>query len=201
MGSYKEFGGWLDSIHVKHPKSRIRVSEYGVGVNTQDHSQNPSEPEPGGPFHPEEYQNLYHEIHWKEIEKHPFLYATSLWVGFDFSSDGRNEGKNPGVNDKGLLTQDRKIKKDAYYFYKANWNEEPMVYITSRRFTQRQDSIVEVKNLFQLRLSTNPGKSEEISYHYFFGSYLPLEKCNSRFWRKYDFGFRIYEKPDTVRYL
>ncbi|MCX6122024.1 MAG: hypothetical protein NTX44_10470 [Ignavibacteriales bacterium] len=145
FGNYKDFSVWLDSIHAKHPNSKIGVSEYGVGANTQDHSQNPSQPNPGGPFHPEEYQNIYHEIHWNGIEKHPFLFSTSLWVGFDFSSDGRNEGKNPGVNDKGLVTQDRKIKKDAYYFYKANWNDEPMVYISSRRFTQRQDSLVEVK--------------------------------------------------------
>jgi len=145
VGNVKDFGRWLDSIRARHPDLKIGVSEYGVGANTQDHSQNPRQPNPGGPFHPEEYQNLYHETYWKEIEARPFLYATSMWVGFDFSSDGRNEGKNPGVNDKGLITQDRTVKKDAYFFYKANWNDEPMVYITSRRFLERQDPHVEVK--------------------------------------------------------
>ena len=165
VGNVKDFSSWLDTVHAKHPSSKIGVSEYGVGANTQDHSQNPSQPNPGGPFHPEEYQNLYHELDWKEIEKHPFLYATSLWVGFDFSSDGRNEGKNPGVNDKGLVTQDRKIRKDAYYFYKAHWNDEPMVYITSRRFTQRQGSMVEVKiysNCDSVQLQMNEKKYRTI---------------------------------------
>jgi beta-galactosidase len=145
VGTIDDFGGWLDTMHKKHPDSKIGVSEYGVGANTQDHSPNPRQPNPGGQFHPEEYQNLYHERHWREIERHPFLYATAVWIAFDFSSDGRNEGKNPGVNDKGLVTQDRKIKKDAYYFYKANWNSEPMVYISSRRFTQRTEANCEVK--------------------------------------------------------
>lgn len=145
VGKVGDFGSWLESIRRKHPDLKIGVSEYGVGANVADHSQNPAQPNPGGPFHPEEYQNLYHETYWKEIERHPFLYATSVWVGFDFSSDGRNEGNNPGVNDKGLITQDRTVKKDAYFFYKANWNDLPMVYITSRRFIQRQDPNVEVK--------------------------------------------------------
>jgi beta-galactosidase len=145
VGKIDDFGPWLDAMHRKHPDSKIGVSEYGVGANTQDHSMNPRQPNPGGPYHPEEYQNLYHETHWREIVRHPFLYATAVWVAFDFSSDGRNEGKNPGVNDKGLVTQDRKIKKDAYYFYKANWSNDPVLYISSRRFTQRTDANCEVK--------------------------------------------------------
>ena len=73
----------------------------------------------------------------KAIQQRPYLWSTSVWAAYDFASDSRNEGNQPGINDKGLITHDRQIKKDAYYFYKVNWNPEPMVYICERRFTGR----------------------------------------------------------------
>jgi len=78
------------------------------------------------------------------LEK-PYLWATFVWVGFDFPSAGRDEGDHKGRNDKGLITFDRKVKKDAYFWYQANWTEKPMVYITSRRNTVRSNQNVEVK--------------------------------------------------------
>jgi beta-galactosidase len=77
---------------------------------------------------------------------------------FDFTSYWRNEGGVKGRNDKGLITYDRKIKKDAFYFYKANWSEEPMVYITSRRFTERTNAVTDIKiysNALQAELMVN----------------------------------------------
>jgi beta-galactosidase len=145
VGKTQDFGPWLDKLHKLHPSTNIGISEYGVGANPQQHALVPAQPNPGGSVHPEEYQTIWHEQQWKEIVNRPFLYMTSIWIGFDFSSDGRREGSNPGVNDKGLVTQDRKIKKDAFYFYKAQWNPEPMVYITGRRFIERTDSSCEVK--------------------------------------------------------
>jgi len=75
----------------------------------------------------------------------PFLWAKFVWNLFDFASDGRNEGDAPGRNDKGLVTYDRRTKKDAFYFYKANWSSDPVLYITDRRFTQRISPTTEVK--------------------------------------------------------
>ncbi len=183
--NFDQFGPWADTIHMKHPNSKIGLSEYGVGANPIDHEQNPAKPFPGGPFHPEEYQCLFHEKYWQEIEKHPFLYATSVWVAFDFSSDGRNEGKNPGVNDKGLVTQDRKLKKDAYFYYKANWNKDPMVYITSRRFTQRNEANTEIKiysNCDSVKLMVNKTNlpSKVSNNHIFIWSDAILEKGTNK---------------------
>ncbi|MBC7451463.1 MAG: glycoside hydrolase family 2 protein [Cytophagales bacterium] len=128
------FGTWADEQH-RTSKSAFGVSEYGAGANTTHHELLPSKkPLHYGIWHPEEYQATFHEAHWQQLVTRPYLWSTSVWVAFDFSSDGRNEGLQAGINDKGLVTRDRKIKKDAYYYYKANWSSQPFVYITSRRF-------------------------------------------------------------------
>ena len=90
-------------------------------------------------WHPENWQAYFHEEHWKAIDSRPFLWGTFVWNMFDFGAAHRTEGEIAGKNDKGLVTFDRKHKKDAFYFYKANWNaDDPFVYITSRRLTERK---------------------------------------------------------------
>lgn len=113
------------------------LSEYGAGASILHHELYPSMPNIRNDWHPEEHQNLVHEHYWKSITQNPFLWQSSVWVAFDFSSDSRNEGDKFGINDKGLVTQDRKTKKDAFYFYKSHWNAAPVVYITSRRYSER----------------------------------------------------------------
>lgn len=141
-----DFGTTMDALHVKYPTRKIGVSEYGAGANINQHEYPAVKPNEGGPYHPEEYQNLFHEGYLKMINARPYIWSSSLWVGIDFASDGRNEGLQPGINDKGLITFDRKVKKDAFYWYKANWNKkEPFVYITSRRFVSRPSTSVTVK--------------------------------------------------------
>ncbi len=93
----------------------------------------------------EEYQCLLHEIHWQAIAARPFLWGSFLWNLFDFAVDSRAEGDTPGRNDKGLVTYDRKTKKDAFYYYKANWSPDPFVYITERRWTSRPAGAYAVK--------------------------------------------------------
>jgi beta-galactosidase len=114
------------------------VSEFGAGANVNQHEDRPSAPSPGGKWHPEEWQAEAHEQIWPALRDQPWIWCKFIWVMFDFSSVGRNEGDQPGVNDKGLVTSDRKTKKDAFFFYKANWNPEPMVYIADRRYNPRQ---------------------------------------------------------------
>ncbi|HOV83784.1 MAG TPA: glycoside hydrolase family 2 TIM barrel-domain containing protein [Paludibacteraceae bacterium] len=144
--SIEDFGKNMDQLHLNHPTRIIGVSEYGVGANPQHHQCPVVRPKHNGPFHPEEYQNLFHEQYLKMINERPYLWSTSVWIGVDFSSDSRNEGGKPGINDKGLVTYDRKIKKDAFYWYKANWNKrDPFVYITSRRDINRETQIIPVK--------------------------------------------------------
>jgi beta-galactosidase len=124
---------------------KIAISEYGAGSNpAQFHEGKLEQPNAGGPFHPQEWQNHFHERLWAQLKDNPHLWGTWIWVMFDFAVDKRNEGSQAGLNDKGLVTRDRKIKKDTFYFYKANWNPEPMVYITSRRATPRRLAATEV---------------------------------------------------------
>jgi beta-galactosidase len=89
------------------------------------------------------------------------MWGSFLWVMFDFASAGRREGDTDGINDKGLVTRDRAVKKDAFYFYKANWNPEPMVYIASRRDAERTSPAAAIKiysNCAKVTLKVN-GKS------------------------------------------
>ncbi len=123
----------------KEVGKRIGLSEYGAGANPFQHEEgSPKKVPTTGQFHPEEWQTYVHEREWRVIRNNPKLWGSFIWVMFDMPSANRNEGGQPGLNDKGLVTEDRKIKKDAYYFYKANWNPEPMVYIASRRSTPRK---------------------------------------------------------------
>ena len=96
-GVLSDFGPWADNFHATYPTRQVGVSEYGAGANPSQHSENPvTEPANAGPFHPEEYQNLYHESQWQQMKVRPFLWSKFIWNLFDFASDGRNEGSNAG---------------------------------------------------------------------------------------------------------
>jgi beta-galactosidase len=147
--AYNRYDGWyvktvadwpqeLDSVRSQLPAGRaLAISEYGAGASIYQHEINPKPPRPGGLWHPEEWQGVVHEAAYKAMKDRPYLWGTFLWNMFDFASDYRNEGDHQGRNDKGLVTYDRKTKKDAFYFYKANWSDDPVIYITDRRFTPR----------------------------------------------------------------
>ena len=127
-------------------KKGVGISEYGAGASIKHHLQGMKEaPKCDGNFHPEEWQAIVHERNYEEIDKRAYVWGTFVWNMFDFASAGRNEGDTCGMNDKGLVTYDRKIKKDAFYFYKANWSDMPVLYITSRRHTERNDKNTDVK--------------------------------------------------------
>lgn len=124
----------------------VAISEYGAGASTKQHEQNmKSKPRAGGPWHPEEWQAIVHEENYAAMEARPYLWGTYVWNMFDFLSAGRREGDTTGINDKGLVTADRKTRKDAFYFYKAKWTTKPFVYITSRRDIERKDPNTPVK--------------------------------------------------------
>lgn len=136
----------------------IAVSEYGHGASVGMHENPAKRPSPTGFWHPEEWQSQAHEINYKCIKERPEVWGAFIWNVFDFGSAGRFEGENPGINDKGLVTYDRKTPKDAYFFYKANWSPRPTVYITSRRFAERTEKTVPVKvysNASSVKLAVN----------------------------------------------
>jgi beta-galactosidase len=145
-GVLSDFGPWADNFHANYPTRTVGVTEYGAGASIYQHSEDPvSEPANTGPYHPEEYQNLFHESYWQQMKARPFLWCKFIWNMFDFASDGRKEGDAVGRNDKGLVTYDRQVRKDAFYWYKANWTTSPMVYITGHTFTNRLTNAITAK--------------------------------------------------------
>jgi beta-galactosidase len=157
----KDIGPWADDLHARLPKRPIGVSEYGAGASIL-HQEDPvlRRPVADGYWHPEQWQTGFHEVHWRELKKRPFLWSNFIWVGFDFPSFKRNEGDRPAINDKGLVTEDRKVRKDAYYWYQANWSEVPMLHITSSRDVNKRTEHVKVKiysNQPSVRLRLNGG--------------------------------------------
>jgi len=144
-GKFADLGPFLDTNHAQRPDTPLAISEYGAGASALQQEDPPRRPQPGGRWHPDQYQALYHEAAWPQLAARPWLWAKFIWVGFDFASSGRNEGDTPGFNDKGLVTFDRSIRKDAYYWYQANWSTRPMAYITSRRFALRTQADAQVK--------------------------------------------------------
>lgn len=140
-----DFGALLDKLRDTSRSGGFCMSEYGAGANFLQHEQNPIQPDTKGQWHPEEWQSIVHERDWAIFKSKPFIWATFAWNMFDFTSPIRHEGAVTNRNDKGLVTADRKIKKDAFYFYKANWSSEPTLYITDRRFVERTNSVTDVK--------------------------------------------------------
>lgn len=137
---------WADNVHATYPNRCVGVSEYGAGGSVYQHSENPAFPaNTATSFHPEEWQDIVHETNWELMAARPFLWCKMVWTSFDFASDGRDEGDTPGRNDKGLVTYDRQTRKDAFYFYKANWTTNPMVYITGHTFTNRLTNVITAK--------------------------------------------------------
>jgi beta-galactosidase len=144
-GAKEDYGHQLDTLRESSRHGGFCVSEYGAGANPAQHEQNPAQPKPASQWHPEEWQAELHETAWAAMKKRPFVWGAFVWCMFDFAVSARHEGGVEGLNDKGLVTRDRKIKKDAFYFYKANWSDEPVLYIASRRFTARTNAITDVK--------------------------------------------------------
>jgi beta-galactosidase len=140
-----DIGPWADALHRKMPSRAIGLSEYGAGASVLQQQDPPPRPVPKSGWHPEQYQALFHEAYWRQIRERPWLWGSFVWVGFDLASAGRDEGDRPGINDKGLVTYDRQVRKDAFFWYRAQWSREPMAYITSRRHTLRAAGPTAVK--------------------------------------------------------
>ena len=131
---------WFGFFRFLYPNRCIGMSEYGAEAMTNLHSVKPRRGD-----NTEEYQAVYHEYMLKFFAKRPYLWATHVWNMFDFAADARNQGGEPGMNHKGLVTFDRKTRKDAFYLYKAYWSDEPFVHLCGRRFVNRTGSKLKVK--------------------------------------------------------
>lgn len=158
-GSPSDMGKWLDDAHKSHPEYKIAISEYGAGASIYHQQDSMKRGEASGWWHPENYQTFYHIGNWKALAERPFVWGAFIWNLYDFGAAHRTEGDRPGINDKGLVTHDRKVKKDAFYFYKANWNkDDQFVYISGRRNRDRvnaQTDVMVFSNLPEVELFVN----------------------------------------------
>ena len=137
-GELEDYGPWFDKFHAEHPNQPIGCSEYGCeALNWHN-----SKPDAGD--YSEEYQAVYHESLIRQLFTRKYLWATHVWNMFDFGADGRNEGGENGQNHKGLVTFDRKYKKDSFYAYKAWLNPEPMVHLCGKRYVDRVEDVTRV---------------------------------------------------------
>ena len=151
---------WVDFFHWKYPDRCLGYSEYGCECMPNLHSSHPRRGDQS-----EEYQCLYNEYMLNFFDKRPFMWATHLWNMFDFAADARNQGGEPGMNHKGLVTFDRKTKKDSFYIYKAWWTKEPFVHICGKRYYDRPEKYTKVKvysNCNRVTLYANGKKLAEL---------------------------------------
>jgi hypothetical protein len=157
-GNFDDYGPWYDRLHKENPKLKGGLSEYGAEACIPQQQENSARPDPLGRFFPEQYQNLYHEEVWRNIKDRNDIWCKFVWNMFDFSWTYATRGAEPYMNYKGLVTHDRQIKKDAFYFYKANWSDEPTIHIVSKRDAERKYSAVQIAvytNLNEVELYVN----------------------------------------------
>ena len=139
-GKMEDNGPWMDMFHEKHPDLCLGLSEYGCEGIITYHGPNPACKD-----YSEEYQALYHEHMAKVLNDRPWIWSSHVWNMFDFGCAARDEGGVKGRNNKGLVTMDRKTKKDSYFIYKAYWNAEPMVHVCGSRYAQRAGETTQIR--------------------------------------------------------
>lgn len=156
FGGVDDLGPHLDAIRQKRPAQPLAVTEYGAGGAVTMHTDDPlgGRPDSRGRNQPEEYMSYVHEQAWAALQGKPYLWGTWLWNSFDFATTVRREGDSNDINTKGLVTYDRKVKKDAFFFYKANWTQSPTVHVNGRRYVDRAYRFTDV------RVYSNAGATE-----------------------------------------
>lgn len=206
-GKVEDFKDWLALYRAKQPNRPLSLSEYGVeGIHTL-HSETPKVKD-----YSEEYHALWHEKAYEILENTPFVWGTYVWNMFAFAADFRDEGGSKGMNNKGLVTFDRKIKKDAFYYYQARWTKKPMLHLTQKRFIDRAEDKILVKaysNLNQVAFYLNDELVEKVtSDNSVFTTYMTLKEgqnkvtvkaddlCDETVFHKVDSKNKAYEVPE-----
>ena len=167
---------WISFYHLIYPNRCLCYSEYGAEGMPNLHSAKPRRGD-----NTEEYQCKYHEFMLRCFKRHPYMWATYVWNMFDFAADARNQGGEPGMNHKGLVTFDRKIKKDSFYLYKAHWTETPFVHIAGKRYEYRTGKFTEVtvySNQREVTLCNNGKPIATCKGEHVFKFVVPMHETN-----------------------
>jgi beta-galactosidase len=139
-GKVQDFKPWLEKYREANPSRPLCLSEYGVEGIIKYHTDTPTVKD-----YTEEYHAFWHEQAYDILSNTEFVWGTYVWNMFTFAADFRDEGGVQGLNNKGLVNFDRTVKKDAFYYYKAKWNKEPMVHLNSKRFIERHNKNITLK--------------------------------------------------------
>lgn len=143
----EDLSAHLDSLRALRPAQPQGLSEYGAGGAFSIHTDDPrgGAVDMGGRNQPEEYQSWLHERTWPQIAARPSLWGSWLWNSFDFGTVTRSEGDSRDINTKGLVSYDGKVRKDAFYYYRANWSTRPTVHVNGRRYFDRAYPVTDVR--------------------------------------------------------
>jgi len=210
-GKISDLEKWITGMEEKFPKYKVVFSEYGAEANTKHQREIVGDSGDCCGFtknYDETFATKLHEIQWGIISKHPYLLASYIWNMFDFATPLSSQGGVEARNMKGLVTFDRKIKKDPFYWYKANWSKDPVLYITQRRATNRENEITPVtvySNIGTPRLYVNGNeitsyKIGTTSVHYIFEN-VKLQEGENHLLVKLDHQGKLYEDSITWNYL
>lgn len=144
-GNIRDIEPWVKKLETEYPGNKLMLTEYGADANIGHQTEYLGESlNWGKEFYPETFQTKMHEFQWSVIDKHPYIIASYLWNMFDFAVPMWARGGVEARNMKGLVTIDRKVRKDAYYWYKANWSTDSVVYLTQRRLKERERQVTDV---------------------------------------------------------
>lgn len=177
-GECEDNAVWCDEFHAMHPDKCFGISEYGCEGILKWHTSNPESGD-----YSEEYQAHYHHVLLETFATRPYLWATHVWNMFDFAADNRDEGGCKGRNNKGLVTYDRKTKKDSYYLYQAYWSKKPMLHLAKKRYLYRCEEETEVlvySNQPHVSLYVNGKLQETISGNHVFRFIVKLDKSTTK---------------------
>ena len=178
---------WIEKMEKEYPWQRLMLTEYGADANIEHQTELLGDAlNWGSDFYPETFQTKTHEYQWGVISQHPYILASYLWNMFDFAVPQWKRGGVDARNMKGLITFDRKIRKDAFYWYKANWSKEPVLYLTQRRNTERErreTSVTVYSNLGTPRVFLNGRELDGVrkgytDVHYIFDQVTLAEERN-----------------------
>ena len=167
---------WIWFFHKCYPNRPLGFSEYGCEGMPNLHSSRPRRGD-----HTEAYQAIYHEYMLRCFERHPYMWGNFVWNMFDFAADARNQGGEPGMNHKGLVTFDRQTKKDSFFLYKAYWNRAPFVHLTGKRYKERTEDVTTIKvytNQKEVSLYHNGKRVASKQGEHVFVFKVPLTKEN-----------------------
>lgn len=178
-GEISDVEKWIKGMEKDFPGYKVIFSEYGAEANVDQQEEVVGEfGRYFSQFYPETFSTKFHEIQWGFISKHPYLLASYVWNTFDFATPVNTQGGVEARNMKGLVTFDRKIKKDPFYWYKANWSKEPVLYLTQRRAIERENEVtpvtiysnIGIPRLFVNGLEINDFKKGTTPVHYIFNN-------------------------------